>query len=192
MQVTTTTTRKYKSRSETRWLMWYVRAAGWCASSRCCTRCNGDYVQAAAADRQEMREALVFYPTLEEFNDPIGYLRRIEPVGSEYGVVKVIPPPGWSPPDPAVYPNRTFETKRQHIHRLQVWAGTAALRLRACAAAASWLTLLCCLRPARRASLTVTVISTRCLPTGKWRTSSRGPSACGIQCISGSHANGVE
>ena len=42
--------------------------------------------------------APVFRPTEEEFRDPMEYMRKIAPEGSEYGIVKIIPPDNWNPP----------------------------------------------------------------------------------------------
>ena len=42
-------------------------------------------------------EAPTFYPTDEEFRDPMEYMRKIAPEGSKYGIVKIVPPQGWNP-----------------------------------------------------------------------------------------------
>ena len=42
-------------------------------------------------------EAPTYYPTHEEFRDPMEYMRKIAPEGSKYGIVKVVPPEGWNP-----------------------------------------------------------------------------------------------
>ena len=42
-------------------------------------------------------EAPTFRPTEDEFRDPMEYMRKIEPEGSKYGIVKIIPPPSWNP-----------------------------------------------------------------------------------------------
>lgn len=49
----------------------------------------------------ELEEAPTFYPTLEEFADPLRYIGWVgEPSGGkgkEYGIVKIVPPEGWAP-----------------------------------------------------------------------------------------------
>lgn len=42
-------------------------------------------------------EAPTFRPTLEEFKDPMEYMRKIAPEGAKYGIAKIIPPDGWEP-----------------------------------------------------------------------------------------------
>jgi len=42
-------------------------------------------------------EAPTYFPTDEEFRDPMQYMRKIAPEGSKYGIVKVVPPSGWNP-----------------------------------------------------------------------------------------------
>jgi hypothetical protein len=47
--------------------------------------------------REELRKtpsAPVFYPTLEEFRDPLAFIAVIRPAAEPYGIAKVVPPPG--------------------------------------------------------------------------------------------------
>ena len=44
-----------------------------------------------------LQDAPTFRPTDEEFRDPMGYIRKIAPEGSKYGICKIIPPEGWNP-----------------------------------------------------------------------------------------------
>lgn len=40
----------------------------------------------------------VYYPTVEEFASPLQYIEMISVEAKEYGICKVVPPPGWRPP----------------------------------------------------------------------------------------------
>ncbi len=74
-----------------------------------------------------VREAPTLHPTPAEFANPSRYLASLEPLAARFGVLKVVPPPGWRPPPPAIHPSAMFETKRQAIHKLQVRAWRAIL-----------------------------------------------------------------
>lgn len=46
----------------------------------------------------EIDDVPAFYPTAEEFVDPMGYLRSIRPKAEQYGFCKIIPPETWKMP----------------------------------------------------------------------------------------------
>lgn len=45
----------------------------------------------------DIPNAPTYYPTEDEFRDPMEYMRKIAPEGSKYGIVKVVPPKSWNP-----------------------------------------------------------------------------------------------
>lgn len=44
-----------------------------------------------------IKEAPTFYPTAEEFKDPLSYIEKISPEGEKYGIIKIVPPKGYHP-----------------------------------------------------------------------------------------------
>lgn len=45
-----------------------------------------------------LQECPTFYPTMEEFKDPMGYIRSISDKAKDSGICKVVPPVGWKMP----------------------------------------------------------------------------------------------
>lgn len=45
-----------------------------------------------------LQDCPAFYPTIEEFKDPMAYVRSISGAAQNYGICKVIPPIGWKMP----------------------------------------------------------------------------------------------
>jgi len=68
----------------------------------------------------DIPHAPTFYPTIEEFSqNPMTYINSISPIAKKFGICKIVPPIGWQPPLCVdINSDRTFQTKRQHLHRL--------------------------------------------------------------------------
>ncbi|KAK5119916.1 hypothetical protein LTR85_007242 [Meristemomyces frigidus] len=64
-------------------------------------------------------EAPSFYPTEEEFRDPMEYMRKIAPEGSKYGIVKVVPPESWQPSFAINTERFHFRTRRQELNSVE-------------------------------------------------------------------------
>uniref|UniRef100_A0A5B7BX15 Putative lysine-specific demethylase 5B isoform X4 n=1 Tax=Davidia involucrata TaxID=16924 RepID=A0A5B7BX15_DAVIN len=62
----------------------------------------------------------VYYPTEEEFKDPLEFIYKIRPEAEPYGICKIVPPKSWKPPFALDLESFTFPTKTQAIHQLQV------------------------------------------------------------------------
>ncbi|XP_010255404.1 PREDICTED: lysine-specific demethylase 5B isoform X2 [Nelumbo nucifera] len=64
-------------------------------------------------------QAPVFYPTEEEFKDPLEFIYKIRPEAEPYGICRIVPPKSWKPPFALDLESFTFPTKTQAIHQLQ-------------------------------------------------------------------------
>ncbi|XP_042381828.1 lysine-specific demethylase 5B-like isoform X1 [Zingiber officinale] len=64
-------------------------------------------------------EAPVFYPTEEEFVDPLAFIYKIRPQAEPFGICRIVPPRSWNPPFALDRSAFTFPTKSQDIHLLQ-------------------------------------------------------------------------
>ncbi|CAK9167434.1 unnamed protein product [Ilex paraguariensis] len=77
----------------------------------------------AEACRPIIDEAPIFYPTIEEFQDTLGYIARIRPKVEAYGICRIVPPPSWRPPcplkDKRVWEHAEFSTRIQQVDLLQ-------------------------------------------------------------------------
>lgn len=69
-------------------------------------------------------DAPVFYPTVDEFKDPLSYINKIRPHAEAYGICKIVPPENWNPTCKINMANpKKFPTKLQNIHTLQEGEG---------------------------------------------------------------------
>ncbi|KAK9267111.1 hypothetical protein L1049_009530 [Liquidambar formosana] len=77
----------------------------------------------AEACRPIIDEAPIFYPTVEEFQDTLGYIAKIRPEAELYGICRIVPPPSWVPPCPlrekSIWQNTKFPTRVQQVNLLQ-------------------------------------------------------------------------
>lgn len=71
--------------------------------------------------------APTFYPTVDEFRDPLAYIKSIVKEAQDFGICKIVPPEQWNPnlfyPAIDFQDPRKFPTRLQHIHKLQESAG---------------------------------------------------------------------
>ncbi|XP_065848080.1 lysine-specific demethylase JMJ18 [Euphorbia lathyris] len=73
--------------------------------------------------RPTINEAPVFYPTVEEFEDTLGYLSKIHAKAQSFGICRIVPPTSWRPPcrlkDKNIWQHAKFSTRIQQIDLLQ-------------------------------------------------------------------------
>ncbi|KAJ0966679.1 hypothetical protein J5N97_023596 [Dioscorea zingiberensis] len=73
----------------------------------------------AAASAPALPQAPVFYPTEEEFANPLEFISKIRPQAEPFGICRIVPPPSWNPPFATDREVLSFPTKTQAIHCLQ-------------------------------------------------------------------------
>ncbi|KXZ47406.1 hypothetical protein GPECTOR_35g844 [Gonium pectorale] len=64
-------------------------------------------------------EAPTFWPTEDDWEQPLRYLASIRSVAEPYGICKIVPPKGWSPPLALSLQSLVFSTRVQKVHELQ-------------------------------------------------------------------------
>ncbi|WOL18229.1 lysine-specific demethylase 5B [Canna indica] len=73
----------------------------------------------SAASAAVVPQAPVFYPTEEEFADPLAFIFKIRPQAEPFGICRIVPPKSWNPPFALDREAFSFPTKSQAIDRLQ-------------------------------------------------------------------------
>ncbi|XP_021735832.1 lysine-specific demethylase 5D-like [Chenopodium quinoa] len=73
----------------------------------------------AANGSMNITPAPVYYPTEEDFRDPLEFIYKIRPEAEPFGICKIVPPEGWKPPFALDVESFSFPTKTQAIHQLQ-------------------------------------------------------------------------
>ncbi|KAK4779137.1 hypothetical protein SAY86_006665 [Trapa natans] len=75
------------------------------------------------ACRPVLDEAPAFYPTMEEFEDTLGYIEKIRPEAESFGICRIVPPASWRPPSilkqKHMWENARFSTRIMQIDLLQ-------------------------------------------------------------------------
>jgi hypothetical protein len=67
-----------------------------------------------------IEECPVFYPTVEEFVDPIKYISSIMPRAIRFGICRIVPPEGWTNPTQVDFESKKkFATKLQRMSLMQ-------------------------------------------------------------------------
>ncbi|KAH7102961.1 PLU-1-like protein-domain-containing protein [Auriculariales sp. MPI-PUGE-AT-0066] len=66
-----------------------------------------------------LEECPTFYPSLEEFKDPMKYLQTIGPKAKDYGICKIVPPVGWRMPFYTDTETFRFSTRLQRLNSIE-------------------------------------------------------------------------
>ncbi|KAJ2653255.1 hypothetical protein IWW40_000621 [Coemansia sp. RSA 1250] len=67
----------------------------------------------------DLPEAPIFYPSAEEFQDPLAYIQKIRPQAENAGLCKIVPPAGWNPPFALDTKRFRFRTRIQQLNSLE-------------------------------------------------------------------------
>ncbi|KAG1752367.1 PLU-1-like protein-domain-containing protein [Suillus paluster] len=66
-----------------------------------------------------LEDSPVFYPTSDEFKDPMAYIRSISEKASNYGICKIVPPVGWKMPCVTDSETFRFKTRLQRLNSIE-------------------------------------------------------------------------
>lgn len=66
-----------------------------------------------------LEDCPTFYPTPEEFKDPMAYIDSISQQGKKYGMCKVVPPEGWHMPFRLETETFRFKARLQRLNQLE-------------------------------------------------------------------------
>ena len=86
------------------------------------TKIIGSQTFMASHDRKRLfgvQHAPVFRPTVEEFADPLAYIKSIRHIGLQTGIVKIVPPNTFKPPFCIDKEKFTFKTRLQQLNTLE-------------------------------------------------------------------------
>ncbi|KAF7302052.1 Jumonji superfamily protein [Mycena indigotica] len=66
-----------------------------------------------------LEDCPTFYPTTDEFKDPMAYIRSISDQANAHGICKVVPPSGWKMPFVTDTANFRFKTRLQRLNSVE-------------------------------------------------------------------------
>ncbi|EPB88990.1 hypothetical protein HMPREF1544_04251 [Mucor circinelloides 1006PhL] len=66
-----------------------------------------------------IEEAPTFYPTKDEFKDPLRYIDKISPQGEKYGIIKIVPPKDYNPDFSLKTESFRFKTRIQKLNKME-------------------------------------------------------------------------
>ncbi|XP_060850997.1 uncharacterized protein LOC132929571 [Rhopalosiphum padi] len=71
----------------------------------------------SSKEYSDMLDAPTFYPSEEDFKDPLEYFEIIKPVAQKYGICRVVPPPSFKP-ECKVSDDMRFTAYNQYVHKM--------------------------------------------------------------------------
>ncbi|KAI7904086.1 uncharacterized protein BX663DRAFT_506344 [Cokeromyces recurvatus] len=66
-----------------------------------------------------LQEAPTYFPTEEEFKDPLSYIEKISPEGEKYGIIKIVPPESYQPKFSLKTETFRFKTRLQKLNSME-------------------------------------------------------------------------